>query len=94
MMGHADRRHMYSILLTPSLFSVLLSEPNSLFICFDIWWVSSVFERLDLTVRQLEMIDSLFGDRFVQPFSTLFLRMGADRRADAEALGWLAGDHT
>lgn len=38
---------MYSILLTPSLFTALLLETNLLFLCFTIAQMSSVFERLD-----------------------------------------------
>lgn len=92
MIGMQTGDNVYSILLTPSLLFVFLFESKLAASCALI--SCRCRRRLNVSIlRQLEMIDSLFGDRFVQPFSPLFLRMGADRRADAEALGWLAGDH-
>jgi hypothetical protein len=68
MTGHADRRHVYSILLTPSLLSVLL------FMSVLVILISRRCRRcLNVSsARQLEMIDSLQAP---SPVSPLLLRM-------------------
>lgn len=82
--GHADRRHVYSTLLTPSLLIVLFVQVTLVSSCV---LISPRHCRcLNVSIlRQLEMIvDSLFDHRFQL---ALLLRMGADRRrAGAEAL--------